>query len=129
MNATDLSSATVGQLLIPVSNLEAAAEFYGKKLGLKFLFAAPPQMTFYQAGDVRLLVGVPENPGAKAATVYFKVTGIETVYATLVSRGVSIPNAPHLVHRAANYELWLAEFRDTDGNGLALMEEKIIAAT
>jgi Lactoylglutathione lyase and related lyases len=48
MSATDLSSATVGQLLIPVSNLDAATEFYRDKLGLKFLFAAPPQMTFYQ---------------------------------------------------------------------------------
>jgi predicted enzyme related to lactoylglutathione lyase len=124
MNSTDLSSATVGQILIPVSNLDAATEFYRDKLGLNFLFAAPPKMTFYQAGNVRLLVGVPEQPGAKGATVYFKVTGIEAVYRTLVSRGVSIPNAPHLVHRAATYELWLAEFKDPDGNGLALMEEK-----
>jgi predicted enzyme related to lactoylglutathione lyase len=124
MSAADLSAATVGQLLIPVSNLDAATEFYRDKLGLKFLFAAPPQMTFYQAGEARLLVGVPENPGAKAATIYFRVAGIEAVYRTLVSRGVSIPAAPHLVHRAPDYELWLAEFRDPDGNGLALMEEK-----
>jgi len=40
---SDLSTATVGQLLIPVSNLERATAYYRDILGIPFLFSAPPQ--------------------------------------------------------------------------------------
>ena len=59
--SADLSNATIGQLLIPVANLDRAVAFYQDTLGLRLLFKAPPQMSFFQAGDVRLLVGVPEG--------------------------------------------------------------------
>ena len=51
----DLSDATVGQLLIPVTNLERAIGFYRDTLGIKFLFSAPPQMSFFMAGSGRLV--------------------------------------------------------------------------
>ena len=122
----DLKDATVGQLLIPVDDLARATAFYRDTLGLPFLFSAPPQMSFYQAGSVRLLVGVPEE-GQRAhrgSAVYFKVADIHAVYGTLKERGVAFGDAaPHLVHKAATYELWLCEFRDPDGNQLVLMSE------
>jgi hypothetical protein len=31
---------------------------------------------------------------------------------------------PHLVHKAADYDLWMAFFHDPDQNPMALMEEK-----
>lgn len=127
--ATDLSDATVGQLMIPVQDVEQAVLFYRDTLGLPLLFTAPPQMSFFQAGNVRLLVGVPE-PGHSAhrgSTVYFKVPDIHSVHETLALRGVTFVGAPHLVHRAPDHELWLAEFRDPDGNGLALMSEVPLA--
>jgi methylmalonyl-CoA/ethylmalonyl-CoA epimerase len=124
----DLSDATVGQLLIPVENLERAIGFYRDTLGIKFLFAAPPQMSFFMAGNVRLLVGVPESPRARSSMVYFKVSDIHAVYKTLGERGVTFGAAPHLVHRAATSELWLTDFKDPDGNDLALMSELPIKA-
>ena len=124
----DLSDATVGQLLIPVENLERAIGFYRDTLGIKFLFAAPPQMSFFMAGNVRLLVGVPETARARSSMVYFKVSDIHAVYKTLVERGVAFGKEPHLVHRAAASELWLTEFKDPDGNDLALMSEVPIRA-
>jgi methylmalonyl-CoA/ethylmalonyl-CoA epimerase len=121
----DLRDATVGQLLIPVRDLGRAILFYRDTLGIRFLFEAPPQMSFFQAGNVRLLVGVPE-PGrieARGSVVYFKVDDIHAVHRTLVDRGVPFSAAPHRVHRAESYELWLAELSDPDGNVLALMAE------
>ena len=125
----DLASATVGQLLIPVTDLRRAIAFYRDTLGLRFLFEAPPQMSFFQAGSVRLLVGVPE-PGQfseHSSMVYFKVDDIHAVHRTLAARGVTFVAAPHLVHRSGGTELWLAELRDPDGNGLALMSEVRVA--
>ncbi len=122
----DLSDATVGQLLIPITNLEQGTAWYRDVLGLRFLFSAPPQMSFFQAGNVRLLVGVPEAGQAaqRGSMIYFKVADIHAVHATLSARGVRFFAAPHLVHSTPTYELWLTEFRDPDGNQLALMGEK-----
>jgi methylmalonyl-CoA/ethylmalonyl-CoA epimerase len=121
----DLSNATVGQLMIPVDDLDRAVSFYRDVLGLPFLFTAPPQMAFFMCGDVRLLVGVlPEGTVAqRGGGVYFKVDDIRGVAATLDAGGVRFSAAPHVVHRAPDHELWLAEFLDPDGNRLALMSE------
>jgi predicted enzyme related to lactoylglutathione lyase len=121
----DLSDATVGQLLVPVTDFERGTAWYRDTLGLKFLFSAPPQMSFFMAGNVRLLVGVPEaaQVAQRGSMIYFKVADIHAVHATLSGRGVRFFAPPHLVHKAATYELWLTEFRDPDGNQLALMSE------
>ena len=121
----DLAESTVGQILIPVEDLDRAIPFYRDRLGLRFLFAAPPQMSFFQCGSVRLLIGVPEagQPRERGATVYFQVTDIHAVHRTLAGRGVSFPAVPHVVHRTSATELWLSEFSDPDGNHLALMSE------
>ncbi|MDH4045929.1 MAG: VOC family protein [Gemmatimonadota bacterium] len=121
----DLSNATVGQLLIPVEDLDRALAFYRDALGLPFLFTAPPQMSFFQCGGVRLLVGVPtaDEPRGRGSAVYFKVADIQAVFRTLVERGVTFMADPHVVHRTPTMELWLSEFQDPDGNPLALMSE------
>jgi len=119
----DLSQATVAQVAIPVDDLDRALVFYRDTLGLPFLFAAPPQMTFFQCGTLRLLVGVlpPGQTPQRGSAIYFQVADINAVYETLVARGVEFVARPHVVHRTDQYELWLAEFRDPDGNNLALM--------
>ncbi len=122
----DLSSATVAQILIPVDDFDMGVAFYRDTLGLPFLFAAPPQMAFFACGGVRLLVGVMP-PGQKAhrgSAVYFGVTDVQGVFASLKERGVRFVQEPHIVHRTASSELWLAEFTDPDGNQLALMSER-----
>ena len=120
----DLANATVGQVLVPVTDLDRAIGFYRDTLGLPFLFAAPPQMSFFQAGNVRLLVGVPEKlPIERGSAIYFKVADIQAVYDTLKSRGAAMGTPPHVVHRTPTMHLWLCEFRDPDGNTLALMSE------
>ena len=126
----DLSDATVGQLLIPVEDLDRAIAFYRDTLGLRFLFSAPPQMSFFQSGNVRLLIGVPEadQPRQRGSTVYFRVADIHAVFRTLAERGVRLPGTPHVVHRTPTSELWLTEFQDPDGNHLALMSETPIPA-
>jgi methylmalonyl-CoA/ethylmalonyl-CoA epimerase len=115
----------VGQILIPVDDLDRGIAFYRDTLGLRYLFSAPPKMSFFQSGKVRLLVGVPEDgqPRQRGAVVYFRVPDIHAVHRTLVERGVKFVGSPTMIHRAGSTELWLAEFRDPDGNQLALMSE------
>src|SRR5262245_20665219 len=115
--------------MIPVTDLERAIAYYRDSLGLRFLFSAPPQMSFFQAGSVRLLVGVPESSrfSERRSAVYFKVADIDAVFETLKGRGVQFGDAPHLIHRTPTMELWLCEFKDPDGNALCLMCEKAVA--
>ena len=121
----DLFDSTVAQLLIPVESLDRAIAFYRDTLGLRYLFSAPPQMSFFQCGSVRLLIGVPapEQPRQRGSQVYFQTSDIHAVFDTLSKRGVSFSVKPHVVHRTPATELWLAEFLDPDGNQLALMSE------
>jgi len=122
MNLTD---ATVTQLLIPIDDFERGVAFYRDVLRLPFLFAAPPQMAFFQCGAVRLLVGVtPAGQKAqRGSQIYFGVKDIQSVYSSLSTQGVEFKAWPHVVSRSATSEVWLAEFVDPDGNQLALMSE------
>jgi methylmalonyl-CoA/ethylmalonyl-CoA epimerase len=124
----DLSKATVAQVMIPVDNLERGVAFYRDTLGLPFLFTAPPQMAFFQCEGVRLLVGVLPAGQApqRGSAIYFQVEDIQDVFQTLSTRGVQFRASPHVVHRTAQMELWLAEFRDPDGNQLALMGQTAV---
>lgn len=121
----DLADSQVAQVLIPVEDLDRAVAFYRDTLGLPFLFTAPPQMSFFQCGTVRLLVGVPAagEPRQRGSAVYFQVPDIHAVFSELKRRGVAFDAHPHVVHRTPESELWLAEFSDPDGNRLALMAQ------
>lgn len=124
----NLASASIAQLLIPVSDFEKGVAFYRDVLGIPFLFAAPPQMAFFDCGGVRLLVGVlpPGQTAQRGSAIYFKIGDIHGVFASLKKYGVAFKAEPHVVHRTPQMELWLSEFTDPDGNQLALMSEVAI---
>jgi methylmalonyl-CoA/ethylmalonyl-CoA epimerase len=122
---TNLADATISQLLIPIDDFERGVAFYRDVLGIPLLFAAPPQMAFFQCGSTRLLVGVTPAglPVQRGSQIYFGVPDIHAVHGFLSERGVQFKAPPHIVSRSAQGEVWLAEFVDPDGNQLALMSE------
>ena len=121
----NLADATITQLLIPVEDFERGVVFYRDVLGIPLLFAAPPQMAFFQCGALTLLVGVtPAGQKAqRGSAIYFGVKDIQAVHASLRKEGVQFNTPPHVVNRSAKSEVWLAEFVDPEGNQLALMSE------
>ncbi len=121
----NLANASIAQVMIPIVDFERGTAFYRDTLGLPFLFAAPPQMAFFMCGSVRLLVGClpPGQQAQRGGGIYFQVPQIQPVFAELKAKGVQFLTEPHVVHRTAKSELWLAEFKDPDGNQLALMSE------
>jgi methylmalonyl-CoA/ethylmalonyl-CoA epimerase len=121
----NLADAKIAQLLIPVEDFDKGVAFYRDVLGVPFLFAAPPQMAFFNCGGVRLLVGVlpPDQRAQRGSAIYFQVADISAVHSSLCGQGVHFREKPHVVHRTPKSELWLAEFNDPDGNQLALMSD------
>ena len=125
MANTDLSSSTIGQASINVHDVDKAVAFYCDTLGLRFLFQAGPKMAFFDCGAVRLMLAVPEKPefDHPGSIFYFKVADIQAVAQTLESRGVRFEGPPHLLAAMPDHDLWMAFFRDLDGNLQALMSE------
>jgi len=52
------------------------------------------------------------------------VPDIEATKKDLVGKGVTFIDEPHMIAKMPDHELWLGEFRDSEGNVLALMEER-----
>ena len=115
----------IGQIFVNVRDLDRAIAFYRDILGVQFLFQAPPNMAFFDCEGIRLMLGVPDRPELDhpASIIYYKVDDIEKIYETFKARGVHFETKPHLVAPMPDYDLWLADFRDSEGNLLALMSE------
>ena len=115
----------IGQIFVNVKDLDRATAFYRDVLGMTYLFSAPPSMVFFDCGGIRLLLGRADRPEIDhiASVIYYKVDEIERVYETFKAAGVEFIIAPHLVAQMPTYDLWLADFRDSEGNILALMSE------
>ena len=118
--------STIGQIAIVVTDLQRAVAFYRDRLGLSLLFQAPPNLAFFDAGGVRLMLSPPEPPASapSASVLYFKTVDIEAAHQVLADRGVVFDGPPHLIARMPDHELWMAFFRDSEGNLMALMEER-----
>jgi methylmalonyl-CoA/ethylmalonyl-CoA epimerase len=114
----------IGQIYVTAHDLDRAVRFYRDTLGLTFLFQVP-RMAFFDCGGVRLMLGLPDAPefDHPASIIYYRVTDIGAAHATLVARGVSFRQPPHLVAKLATFDLYLADFRDSEGNAMALMSE------
>ena len=125
-NEENISLDQIGQISVNVDDLDRATAFYKEKLRVKHLFSVPPKMAFFDCSGIRLMLATPERPDLNhpSSILYFKVQDIEKVHRALVSRGVHFETEPMLVAPMATHDLWLAEFRDSENNVLALMCEK-----
>lgn len=122
--ATCVTLSQIGQIAINVRDVERAVAFYRDTLGMRFLFQVP-NLAFFDCGGVRLMLGKAEKPefDHPASILYYKVDDIQGVWRTLSSQGVRFEGEPHLIARMPDHELWMAFFRDSEENMLALMSE------
>ena len=115
----------IAQIFVNVKDLDRAIAFYRDMLGMRFLFMAPPGMAFFDCGNIRIMLGRADRPEIDhpASIIYYKVDDIEKVYEVFNARGVEFIVKPHLVAPMPTYDLWLADFKDSEGNILALLSE------
>ena len=89
-------------------DVDAAVAFYRDRLGFTLLFQVSG-LAFFDCGGVRLMLSKPEkadqdHPGS---FLYFKVDDIHTTHRTLCERQVTFVDAPHLVTKMKDHELWM----------------------
>lgn len=116
---------SIGQIHISVHDIDRAVAFYRDVLGMKFLFDVPGQsMAFFDCGGVRLYLGEVESDAFRSnPLIYYRVGDIHGARRALGERGVAFESEPHVVHKADTHELWLAAFKDPEGNWVHLMSE------
>ncbi|MSU22259.1 MAG: VOC family protein [Opitutus sp.] len=115
----------IGQIAITVGDVAKATEFYRDVLGVKFLFAAGPNLAFFAAGSVRLMLSTPQGAGevGKNSILFFKVNDIAAAHAAIVARGAKNESEPHLIAKMSDHDLWISAVRDPEGNLIELMSE------
>lgn len=122
--ADNFALSQIGQIAIPVSDIDRAVAFYRDILGMRFLFQAPSGLGFFDCGGVRLTLDAPAKAHAgKSSVVYYKVADLDAAFQSLSVRGVVFEAKPHFIAKLPDHELWMAFFRDSEGNLLAMMSE------
>jgi len=123
-SSTDFGLTHIGQIAIPVTDIERAIGFYRDVLGMKFLFQAPPGLGFFDCAGVRLMLDAPaKDKAGKGSVIYYMVDDLHSAFKTMSTRGVHFDSDPHLIAKMPDHELWMAFFRDPDQNLFALMSE------
>ena len=116
---------SIGQIAVNCRDVARATAFYRDVLGLPLLFEAGG-MAFFRCGQTRLMLSLPsaaelDHP---SSVLYFRVQGIEARMQAMAEAGATIRRPPQLTHRDATLALWIGFFEDSEGNLLALMEER-----
>jgi methylmalonyl-CoA/ethylmalonyl-CoA epimerase len=119
-----LNLGQIGQIALPVSDVDRAEAFYGTVVGLRKLYRFG-DLTFFDCAGVRLLLekvhgGGPVTP---QGCIYFRCADISLAVRELQKRGAAFTGKPHLIARMDDHDLFMAFFADPDGHTLALMQE------
>lgn len=115
----------IGQIAINAHDIERATNFYREALGLKHLFSVAPKMAFFDCDGLMLMLSLPDKPefDHPSSIIYFDVNNIHEASDRLESRGVHFEEKPTFVANMGSYDLWMAFFRDSEDNLLALRSQ------
>jgi len=117
----------IRQIAVPVTDIVEATRFYRDVLGMRHLFDAPPQLSFFDCGGVQLMLSGPEGGGKDAETqhpiLYYDVADIKASHAKLATAGAATVENPHMIARMGGREIWIAFVSDGQGNLVGLMSD------
>ena len=117
------------QVALHVEDMDRAEAFYGEVLGLRRVARFdPPGLLFFDLGNVRLLL----EAGAPPSLLYLEVPDIDEAWAELGAKGVTLEAGPHVIFTddagtfgPAGADVWMAFFRDSEGNLVGLEETRL----
>src|SRR5439155_23323078 len=93
----------ITQIAIPVKSVEEAKTFYRDTLGLRHLFDAPPALSFFDCGGVRLMLAGPEAQGPDGEqqhpVLFYDVSDIKETHERIKSSGAKRLDEQHMMTR------------------------------
>jgi catechol 2,3-dioxygenase-like lactoylglutathione lyase family enzyme len=117
-----LNLSQIGQIALPVADVDRAEAFYENVVGLRKLYRFG-NLSFFDCAGVRLLLDKAEGPIAPQGCIYFRCADITLAVDELTKRGATFTSKPHLIAKMDDHDLFMAFFTDPDGHTLALMQE------
>ena len=120
--SAELAGHPLQQVAITTTDLSAAIDFYRDRLGLPYLFQSNG-MAFFDMAGVRLMVAYDaDRPvGRPTSILYFEVHDFHADVDRLVAANVKLDGPIETVQQSASGDLKIQQFRDLDGNALALI--------
>jgi methylmalonyl-CoA/ethylmalonyl-CoA epimerase len=114
----------IGQIALPVIDVDRSEDFYEKVIGLRKLYRIG-DLTFFDCAGARLLLEKSRERDSfkPQGCIYFRCADIALTVATLTERGVTFFHPAHLIAKMDDHDLWMAFFQDPDGHILAVMHE------
>ena len=111
----------VGMVIHPVTDLDSAAEFYARGLGLRELFRDGDRFCAFDAGGVTiaLAAGAERDSTAAETAVSYKVDDVAAAVERLAAAGAELISGPE----EGPHEI-RAALRDPAGNVLAVYSGK-----
>ena len=120
-----IGAQSIGQIALPVQDIDRATDFYRDVIGLDFLFSAPPGLSFFRCGETRIMLTAGEGEsGVGPPLLYYRTEALEAAHHAAVASGTHVEREPHVLHRTETIELWMAFYRDSENNLFAVMEER-----
>jgi methylmalonyl-CoA/ethylmalonyl-CoA epimerase len=124
---TTAALSRIHQIAVPVNDVAEASRFYRDVLGLKHLFDAPPALSFFDCGGVRLMLSGPAAQGADGGeqhpVLYYDVPDIREAFTRITAAGAKALEEPHIIARMNQREIWIAFVSDGQGNQVGLMSD------
>jgi methylmalonyl-CoA/ethylmalonyl-CoA epimerase len=117
-----LNLSQIGQIALPVADVDRAEAFYEKVMGLRKLYRFG-DLTFFDCAGVRLLLEKAHDSFTPQGCIYFRCADITLAVKELERRGATFTSKPHLIAKMDDHDLFMAFFTDPDGHTLALMQE------
>ena len=121
----DLNLGRIGQIAMSVSDVEAAIDFYGTKLGLRQVMRPHESMVFFDCAGLSLFIEKARSPDdiAKCSVLYFNCVDLALTMKELTSRGLEIFSPPHRITEQPTYDLWMAFVKDPDGHLIGVQSQ------
>jgi len=115
----------IQQIAVNVRDVPRARDFYRDRLGMRHLFDGGPNLTFFECGGVRLMLGPASEKefDHPSSILYLRVEDIKAAHRELAARGVAFRDEPHRVAKLPDREIWMAFFDDGEGNVMAITSE------
>lgn len=120
----NLAIESIGQIAVNVKDVTRAVAFYKDVIGLPLLFESNG-LAFFQCGETRLLLSLPEKEefNHPSSVLYFKTDNLSTTVMSMQEAGAEFIDEPHMVGKMGDIEIWMAFFKDGEGNTHAVMSE------